>query len=215
MPCAHAFEPVKSESARLARCRACGLDVTVSEADFYAAGLERGRSEAADVEALARPSRSRALALPWAVATLAVALSGALAVSFARGPAPGVVAPLGPPVGVSGLGSCLVAASQLEADVEEVYGRVASPAAVAVQRARVRDALAEADAALSDLSEAVFDWRACAESKIPGCAEHMPARINARTREADEAARLLEGRIAAARFTREPPERPARGKAAP
>lgn len=206
---------MKSESARIARCRACGLDATGAEADFYAAGLARGRAEAAELEAVSRPARRRDLALPWAVAGLAASLALALAISFARGPVPGATAPLGPPVGVSGLGSCLVAASQLEADVEEIYGRVASPAAVAARRARVREALAQADLALSDLSEVVFDWRACAENRVPGCADHMPARLNARTRDADEAARLLEGWIAAARFTHDPPERAARGRASP
>ncbi len=181
------------------RCRFCGCTPEVARAfdEGYALGHAAGD---ADVSATAQLAR-RAGSGRWAAVVCTGGLVGAMVALAAP---PRALEPPPPPDGLSAHGSCLGNVGELERDLEVLWRRQTGPAVVEGSRAPVREALTIADRAAADLSEALYDARACAQNRVPGCVDYMPARLHAARTRAAEAAELLEARIRASRFSKPP-----------
>ncbi|HEU4407294.1 MAG TPA: hypothetical protein VFS43_18645 [Polyangiaceae bacterium] len=187
----HAFAPADEGPGR--HCSRCGLEVPSALAGWYERGVEDGRADA-----WSRPPRPRAPR--WAVAA-ALALGAALV-----GAAPTDALPAPPPhEALDGLGDCLAAAGQLEADLERAWGRTAGPDIAAASRAPVRTALEAASSARGGLAYALADARPCAASKVPGCAAYAAPLVSARRAELARATKALRQQVDLVRLSPEPP----------
>lgn len=199
----HAFVPAAVEAGAPARsrCQTCGLEVTRVEAARWLEGFVRGR-DAGELEALARLTPRRGGLAPAAVAALvaATALGAGAIGARARDAMPPPA-----PVGLDAFEACVDWADALNADVERAWLRCAGSTALS-SRAPVREAVAGARLAFGSYAEATFDALHCAEGRVPGCADHMPARLLAARREAAAAADLVRKRIDDQRLSRPPPD---------